>query len=174
MSLAKSPVRKRSRSIRCLDDRLEGRERGEAIAAEFLRRCPPGQVKTIAIPGNGSSPLGAAAFGKAVAVATENPVASIVVGQGAFDKWNKSFAGAFLMAGPANIYNVADPFLEAAARSNPIIREGLRAYVAQIVDALDKSATALRASSRFDRRRTLQVARSGVQRPGHDRRPQQG
>jgi hypothetical protein len=139
--LSQEPGAKTFEVIRCLDDRLEGRERGEAIAAEFLRRCPPGQVKTIAIPGNGSSPLGAAAFGKAVAVATENPVASIVVGQGAFDKWNESFAGAFLMAGPANIYNVADPFLEAAARSNPIIREGLRAYVGQIVDALDESAT---------------------------------
>lgn len=127
--------------IRCPDDRLDGRQRGEAVVGEFLKRHWPGDVRTIAIPGNATSPLGAAAFAKAVAKIVKQPVAAIVVGQGAYDKWNESFAGAFLMSIPANMFNALDPLIEVAAQSNPVLREGLRAYVNQVVDAIDEAST---------------------------------
>lgn len=127
--------------IRCPDDRLDGRQRGESVVSEFLKRHCPGKVRTIAIPGNGTSPVGAAAFAKSVAGIIHQPVAAIVVGQGSYDKWNESFSGAFLMSVPVNMFNALDPFIEAVAKSNPILRDGLRAYVNQVVDAIDESAT---------------------------------
>jgi hypothetical protein len=130
---------------------LGGRERGAKIVELFLQSEEWPDIETVVLPGNASSPLGTAAFGKSVAeIISEiirktdgeakegKKVAAIVVGQGAFDQWMESTSGGMLMAPTANFLNAWNPFLEPIARLNP---PGAAKYVDEFLDAMHDAAT---------------------------------
>jgi hypothetical protein len=123
------------------DERLSGRKRGEAVVKEFLKKDPEVAIDTIVIPGCGSSPLGAAALGKAVAKITGKPVAAIVAGEGAFDMWLEAGSGGTLMAPMANALNAFDKVLEFSVKTNPIAKTWAQMYIRDLTESMHEAAT---------------------------------
>lgn len=128
----------------CPDESLTGRKRGEAVARlleDFLNKNPKIAVDTIVIPGCGSSPLGAAALGKAVAEIIHKPVAAIVAGEGAFDLWMEAGSGGTLMAPMAMALNAFDGVLELSVKTNPIAKVWARMYMSDLAESMHEAAT---------------------------------
>lgn len=126
------------------DERLTGRKRGEAVARlfeDFLKQNPKIAVDTVVIPGCGSSPLGAAALGKAVAGFIHKPVAAIVAGEGAFDMWMEAGSGGTLMAPMANALNAFDWVLEFSVKTNPITKTWAQMYIRDLTESMHEAAT---------------------------------
>lgn len=130
--------------VACADKRLIGLKRGEATVQEFenfLKKHPEVSIDTVVIPGCGSSPLGAAALGKAVAEITGKPVAAIVAGQGAFDMWMEAASGGTLMAPMANTLNAFDKALESSVKTNPMAKAWARMYIEDLANTMHEAAT---------------------------------
>jgi hypothetical protein len=128
----------------CADEELTGRKRGEYVVRDFetfLDTHPEVSIDTVVIPGCGSSPLGAAALGKAVAEITGKPVAAIVAGQGAFDMWMEAASGGTLMAPMANTLNAFDKALELSVQVNPIAKAWAQMYFRDLTGTMHEAAT---------------------------------
>lgn len=126
------------------NEELTGRKRGEAVARDFeafLKKHPKVAIDTVVIPGCGSSPLGAAALGKAVAEITGKPVTAIVAGEGAFDLWMEAGSGGTLMAPMANALNAFDGVLELSVKTNPIAKAWARMYMRDLAESMHEAAT---------------------------------
>jgi hypothetical protein len=122
---------------------LRGHQRGKKIVEKFLENSGWADIETVAIPGCGSSPLGAAAFAKSVAEIyrtqeTDGTVAAIVTGEGAFDQWLEAMSGGMLMAPMANALNALDPILELTAKVNPI---AATIYINDLIGSINEAAT---------------------------------
>lgn len=122
---------------------LHGRRRAEKVVEKFLVNSDWADIETVVIPGCGSSPLGAAALAKSVAEIyktddSDQTVAAIVAGQGAFDQWLEATSGGLLMAPMANALNALDPLIESIAKVN---LDGAKIYVDELIDAIHEAAT---------------------------------
>lgn len=128
----------------CAKAGLKGSRRATAVVEDFetfLAGHPQVAIDTVVIPGCGSSPLGAAALGKAVAQILQRPVAAIVAGEGVFDLWMEAGSGGMLMAPLANALNAFDWVLELAMQSNPIARAWAQSYLHDLGEAMHEAAT---------------------------------
>jgi hypothetical protein len=128
----------------CANERLTGLKRGEAVVRDFedfLKKHPEVAIDTVVIPGCGSSPLGAAALGKAVAEIIQKPVAAIIAGQGAFDMWMEAASGGTLMAPMANTLNAFDKALELSVQVNPIAKAWAQMYFRDLTGTMHEAAT---------------------------------
>jgi hypothetical protein len=126
------------------DEGLTGRKRGEAVVRDFeafLKEHPKVAIDTVVIPGCGSSPLGAAALGKAVAEIIQKPVAAIVAGEGAFDMWMEAGSGGTLMAPMANALNAFDKVLELTVKTNPMAKAWAQMYIRELAESMHEAAT---------------------------------
>jgi hypothetical protein len=128
----------------CANQALTGRSRGEMVVQDFedfLKEHPEVAIDTVVIPGCGSSPLGAAALGKAVAEIIRKPVAAIVAGEGAFDLWMEAGSGGTLMAPMANALNAFDKILEFSVKTNPIVKAWAQMYIKDLSESMHEAAT---------------------------------
>ncbi len=127
----------------CPDTGAEGVARAKAVVSVFedhLRKKKIA-IDTVVIPGCGSSPVGAAALGKTVALAIGKPVAAIVAGRGSMDQWCEVVSGGMLMAPTARLLNLFDKPLEYMVSANPLAREWARTCTRELVDAIHEAAT---------------------------------
>ena len=114
----------------CADPSLQGEDRARIIVSLFERHLnsnPKNVARTVVVPGCGSSPVGAAAFAKIVAEAIGRPVAAIVSGHGAMDKWCEVLSGGMLMGPTAQMLNAFGKPLEFLVRMNPFVLHWARA-----------------------------------------------
>lgn len=128
----------------CANERLTGLKRGEAVVRDFedfLKKHPEVAIDTVVIPGCGSSPLGAAALGKAVAQIIQKPVAAIVAGEGAFDLWMEAGSGGMLMAPMANALNAFDKVLEFSVKTNLIAKAWAQMYIRDLTESMHEATT---------------------------------
>lgn len=125
-------------------EKRRGMEGATQVVADIAESA---DFDAVVIPGCASSPLGAAAFAKAVAeIGTGHgkpgkPVASIVCGQGAFDMWVEAASGGMLMAPMANMLSVFDKALEISVKRNPFTRLPFEIYVTDYIHAIHEAAT---------------------------------
>ena len=127
----------------CPDPDAEGTDRAKAVVSAFEAHLGKKKitVDTVVIPGCGSSPVGAAALGKTVALATGKPVAAIVAGQGALDTLCEAMSGGMLMGPTAKLLNLFDRPLEHMVRVNPYARALARTCTHELTDAIHEAAT---------------------------------
>lgn len=128
----------------CARAELKGSKRATAVVNDFhgfLARHPRVAIDTLVIPGCGSSPLGAAALGKAVAEILQRPVAAIVAGEGVFDLWLEAGSGGMLMAPLANALNAFDWVLELTTQAHPIARSWAQGYLRDLGESMHEAAT---------------------------------
>ncbi len=127
----------------CADPGIEGAARAKAVVEAFEEHILKEKITidTVVIPGCGSSPVGAAALGKTVALAIGKPVAAIVAGQGAMDKWCEALSGGMLMGPTAKLLNFFDKPLEYMVKANPFARDWARSCTRELIDAIHEAGT---------------------------------
>ncbi len=87
-------------TFECTAASLSGTDRARNVVDQldaWLAGHPALAVDTVVIPGCGSSPVGAAALGKTVAMILNRPVLAIVSGQGKLDTMFEVCSGGMLM-----------------------------------------------------------------------------
>jgi hypothetical protein len=127
----------------CADPGFEGAARAKAVVQAFEDHLTANKISidTVVVPGCGSSPVGAAALGKTVALSIGKPVAAIVAGQGAMDKWCEAMSGGMLMGPTAKLLNAFDKPLEFLVKANPYARDWARACTRELIDAIHEAGT---------------------------------
>ncbi|MGF1640138.1 MAG: hypothetical protein ACFCUO_04245 [Rhodospirillales bacterium] len=128
----------------CSDPSLAGEARARAVVDRFERHLdanPDIAARTLVVPGCGSSPLGAAALGKTVADAIGRPVAAIVAGQTAIDRWWEALSGGLLMAPSARVARAFDRPIEWLAAVNPLAGYWARSWARELVGVTAEAAT---------------------------------
>jgi hypothetical protein len=132
------------RGFTCTDPSLRGEARAKNVVDLFERYLgsnPKNVARTVVVPGCGSSPVGAAALGKTVAEAIGRPVAAIVAGNGAVDKWCEALSGGMLMGPAANMLSAFGRPLEFLVRMNPFVLHWAKACARELTDAIPEAAT---------------------------------
>lgn len=119
---------------------LTGRDRASAVVDQYLHYVETHNLKvqTIAVAGCGSSTVGAAAFGKAVAEIMRGPVASIVTGNGVGDKWGEILGGMTIGA-VSQLVHVLSPLLHTEiqkADSRTWMRDEIEDFLTAMPEAL--------------------------------------
>jgi hypothetical protein len=99
------------------------------------------QLDTVVIPGNATSPVGAAAFGKSVADSLNKPVAAIVTGRGGVDALFETLSGGMLMAPTAKMLSAWDHLLETTMKVNPFAQVMAAKDVQDITKSVSETAT---------------------------------
>jgi len=127
----------------CTDPAVEGAARAKAVVKAFEEHVAAKKIAidTVVIPGCGSSPVGAAALGKSVALSLGKPVAAIVAGQGAMDKWCEALSGGMLMGPTAKLLNFFDKPMEYMVKVNPFARDWARSCTRELIDAICEAGT---------------------------------
>ena len=127
----------------CADQGVQGAARAAAVVRTFNDYLCHNNIDidTVVIPGCGSSPVGAAALGKTVALSIGKPVAAIVAGQGAMDKWCEAMSGGMLMGPTAKLLNFLDKPLEYMVTVNPYARDWAHTCTLELIDAIHEAAT---------------------------------
>lgn len=98
-------------------------------------------VDTVAIPGNATSPLAAAALGRTVANSLNKPVAAIVTGAGAADTLFETFSGGMLMAPAARMLHSWDAVLHQTMKWNPVAKALIATDVQELTNSISEAAT---------------------------------
>jgi hypothetical protein len=119
---------------------------GETLAKDVLAElraelAARPELDTVVIPGNATSPVGAAAFGKSVAKALKKPVAAIVTGRGGVDAVFETLSGGFLLAPTAKLLSAWDEVLEKTMKVNPIAKAVAARDVQDITKSVNEAAT---------------------------------
>jgi hypothetical protein len=121
---------------------------GEALAKDVLASLKVtiankklANLNTVAIPGNATSPLAAAAFGRTVANSLNRPVAAIVTGLGAADTVWETLSGGTLMAPAANALYTWDAVLHEMMKHNPIGNRLIAKDVQDLTKSISEAAT---------------------------------
>ena len=112
-----------------------------SLFERHLNSNPKNVARTVVVPGCGSSPIGAAAFAKTVAEAIGRPVAAIVSGHGAMDKWCEVLSGGMLMGPAAQMLTAFGKPLEILVRMNPFALHWARVCARELTDAIPEAAT---------------------------------
>ena len=106
-----------------------------------IKRERLAEVDTVVIPGNATSPIAAAAFGRTVADRLKKPVAAIVTGAGAADTPFETLSGAYLMAPAANLLHTWDAILEETVKRNPVAKAVIVKEVQDLTKSINEAAT---------------------------------
>jgi len=121
---------------------------GEALAKDVLASLKVtiankelANLDTVAIPGNATSPLAAAALGRTVANSLNSPVAAIVTGMGAADTVWETLCGGMLMAPAASALYTWDAVLQEMMKHNPIGNALIAKDVQDLTASISEAAT---------------------------------
>ena len=119
--------------------------RGEGLAKGVLEafKADPANadIDTFVIPGNATSPVGAAAFAKTVANDLGKTVAAIVTGRGSVDSLFETISGGLLMAPAAKMVHALDDALELSVRFNPLAKGMITRDVQDMTRSVHETAT---------------------------------
>ena len=119
--------------------------RGEGFAKEILDAFKAdtsnANIDTFVIPGNATSPVGAAAFAKTVANDLGKNVAAIVTGQGGVDSLFETLSGGLLMAPTAKMVHALDDVLELSMKVNPLAKSVVAKDVQDMTRSVHETAT---------------------------------
>jgi len=122
---------------------------GEALAKDVLASLKAtiantpelADLDTLAIPGNATSPLAAAALARTVANSVQKPVAAIVTGTGAADVLFETCSGGMLMAPAAGMLYNWDAVLETTMKRIPVANTMIANYVHDLTSSISEAAT---------------------------------
>lgn len=99
---------------------------------ETFRETGPGDVRTLAVAGVGSSALGAAAFARNIADATGAPVMAVVSGYGLSDLLTEALGGFFLFGYVNSLRHMFEPL-------DTLMRPGLPSLAGSSVSTIRRS-----------------------------------
>lgn len=119
--------------------------RGEGLAKgvldAFKADTANADIDTFVIPGNATSPVGAAAFAKTVANDLSKTVAAIVTGQGGIDTLFETISGGLLMAPTAKMLHALDDVLELSVKVSPLAKGMVAKDVQDMTRSVHETAT---------------------------------
>ena len=130
-------------TFECTAASLSGTDRARNVVDQldvWQAAHPAVAVDTVVIPGCGSSPVGAAAFGKSVATILNRPVLAIVSGQGKLDTMFEVCSGGMLMGPTARLFSGTHLLLHLMAGTQPFA-SWAAAEAAAFVEAIQEAAT---------------------------------
>lgn len=113
------------------------------LKATIAQKPELANLDTVAIPGNATSPLAAAALGRTVADSLNRPVAAIVTGAGAADTVFETLSGGMLMAPAAGMLHTWDAVLHQTVKWNPVAKAMIAKDVQELTNSISEAATFL-------------------------------
>ncbi len=132
---------KEVRLYKSADSLASGAGFAKGVLDAFKADTANADIDTFVIPGNATSPVGAAAFAKTVANDLGKTVAAIVTGQGGVDSLFETLSGGLLMAPTAKMVHALDDVFELSMQVNPFAKSMIAKDVQDMTHSVHETAT---------------------------------